>query len=72
MACRGGGQGGNDVISSFLLLYVARSREKRYVSIFSRKNQWSLPNIEDSSNHTAFTMILVMPPHRHNGRYLMA
>ncbi len=34
------------------------------------KNQWSPPNSEDSSDDTAFTMILVTPSRRHNRRIL--
>ena len=51
--------------------FIARLREKRSVSIFTQKNQWSLANIDDSSDNTAFTMILVTPPRRHNGQYLI-
>jgi hypothetical protein len=52
--------------------YVTRSRENRSVSVFPHKKSMVAANSEDSSDDTAFTMILVTPPRCHNRRYLMA
>jgi hypothetical protein len=57
----------------FFIVIMLHGRVKKGLwAFFHVKKQWSLPNIEDSSDDSAFTMILVTPPRRHNGRYLMA
>jgi hypothetical protein len=76
MACCGGWRGGNGSSNRYhrliLIVMLHGSVKIGLWAFFHIKNQWSPPNSKDSSNDTAFTMILVTLSRRHNRRYLMA